>query len=42
MNQVYRIMFGTVHPNRYAIKYGVEKNEILPNKYGSDKRIIAY
>ena len=24
-NQVYRIMFGAVHPNQYAIKYGVEK-----------------
>ena len=26
MNQEFRIMFGTVHPNQYAIKYGVEKN----------------
>ena len=26
MNQVYRIMFGAVPPNQYAIKYGVEKN----------------
>ena len=28
MNQVYRIMFGAVHPNQYAIKYGVEKKII--------------
>ena len=25
-NQVYKIMFLAVHPNQYAIKYGVEKN----------------
>ena len=25
-NQVYRIMFGAVHSNQYAIKYGVKKN----------------
>ena len=36
-------MFGAVHPNQYAIKYGVEKLiEIKLNKYASDKPITAY